>query len=664
MISVGILTVSDRVSQGAAVDKSGPTLKDLVESKLGGTVVVQEVVPDDVGEIQARISRWADEKRADLILTTGGTGFGVRDVTPEAVAPILDKNAPGLSTAMLVASLSITPMAALSRPICGVRKNSIIVTLPGSTKGSVENLQALLPVLPHALELCRGEPGAGEQTHRRMQAASGHHDCGHHHEAKTKTHHQHHHHHHHHHQGRALDQQMLSLDTPVALRPRESPFPMIGFDEALSIVLQHAQRLPAEKRRVDVDLSGYYLAEDVHAKEPVPGYRASIVDGYAVIASDGVGEFPVVSGLLAGPGSGPELELTPGKIARVTTGAPVPKGATAVIMVEYTTVVSASDDGKIEHVVRINKAAHEGQDIREIGSDISMGERILRKGEQITPIGGEIGAMASVGVSEMSVFRKPIVSILSTGNELVQHDSMEPLRYGQIRDTNRPSLRMAIESCGYQVVDLGIAPDSPEELAAVVRTGLERSDVLVTTGGVSMGELDLLKPVLLNKIGARIHFGRVALRPGKPTTFATVTSQDAAPPKLIFSLPGNPVSALVTFYLFVLPSLKKLSGSTDPCLPKILVTLPERVRLDSRPEFQRAHVSASYDSTGMKLVAYTTGGQRSSRVMSMKSANALLILPAAADSAAFLEPGTNVEAYLLGPLDTAPSRSPGTHGLS
>jgi gephyrin len=256
--------------------------------------------------------------------------------------------------------------------------------------------------------------------------------------------------------------------------------------------------------------------------------------------------------------------------------------------------------------------------------------------------------LASVGVREVAVYKRPVVGVLSTGDEIVEHDREGALRLGEVRDTNRPGLIAAARKWGYEVVDLGIASDKPGSLEEVLRDGLRRVDLVITTGGVSMGELDLLKPTIERALGGTIHFGRVAMKPGKPTTFATVPVKDndgERVSKVIFSLPGNPASALVTFHLFVLPSLRQMSGIDPPGLPRVPVILSHDFSLDkSRPEYHRAIVSVGSDGV---LSATSTGGQRSSRVGSLKGANALLCMPSGPEP---LRKGAKVEALLMGSL--------------
>jgi gephyrin len=217
-----------------------------------------------------------------------------------------------------------------------------------------------------------------------------------------------------------------------------------------------------------------------------------------------------------------------------------------------------------------------------------------------------------------------------------------------VRDTNRPTLIAAAREWGYEVVEMGIAADKATLLEDVLRDTLRDVDLVITTGGVSMGELDLLKPTIERSLGGTIHFGRVAMKPGKPTTFATVPVKNNAGErvsKVIFSLPGNPASALVTFHLFVLPALHQMSGVSPPGLPRVPVVLAHDFPVDkSRTEYHRAVVSVGSDGV---LAATSTGSQMSSRVGSMKAANALLCIPNGPEP---LRKGAKVEALLMGSL--------------
>lgn len=319
-------------------------------------------------------------------------------------------------------------------------------------------------------------------------------------------------------------------------------------------------------------------------------------------------------------------------------------------MVEDTIIRSMTDDGREEEEIEIlTDQVKPDENIREIGSDIRTGEVVLRKGEEITAVGGELGLLASVGKAEVLAYKKPIIGVLSTGDEIVPHDRPGPLQLGEVRDCNRPTLMAAITGCGFQVADLGIAKDKPGSLEEHLRRAFRTVDVIVTSGGVSMGELDLLKPTVERALGGTIHFGRVAMKPGKPTTFATVRLKDdtgAPTTKLIFGLPGNPASALVTAHLFVLPSLHLSSGKEAPYgLPRVRAVLDGDVGCDAkRAEYHRVVLKAGEDGL---LHATSTGGQRSSKVSSLRRANGLLCLPA---EDRVMGKGDVVDALVMGAL--------------
>jgi len=251
--------------------------------------------------------------------------------------------------------------------------------------------------------------------------------------------------------------------------------------------------------------------------------------------------------------------------------------------------------------------------------------------------------LATVGITNIPVITPPIVAILSTGDELVNPD--QSIDSGMIRDSNRSMLLSALQGAGYgcwSTIDLGIAKDTQEEISRKIYEGLDKADVLITSGGVSMGELDLIKP-LLERQGC-VHFGKVLMKPGKPLTFATVQRGDKK--KLIFGLPGNPVSSIVTFYLVCVPALRKLSGFKDFNLPTVDAIINQSLKLDpERPEYHRATVHWSHAEKC--FVAESTGNQASSRLLSMRTANALLILPQAEGQ---LEPRSFVKAILINPL--------------
>ncbi|XP_056914108.1 gephyrin-like isoform X2 [Takifugu flavidus] len=728
---VGILTVSDSCFRNLAEDRSGVNLKDLVHdpSLLGGVIVAYKIVPDEIDEIKETLLEWCDDLELNLILTTGGTGFAPRDVTPEATKEVIEREAPGMALAMLMGSLNVTPLGMLSRPVCGIRGKTLIINLPGSKKGSQECFQFILPALPHAIDLLREATVGVKATHAALQqlpssspplsnAHSNAHSNTHTMERGTqceeeedeeddrrRSRHAHNHHHHQHGSShitaaaiaakipdsiisrgvQVLPRDSASLSstpsespratqansrlstascpTPkvqsrcgsnenilrashsavdirkVARRHRMSPFPLTSMDKAFITVLEMTPILGIEVINYRDGL-GRVLAQDIYAKDNLPPFPASVKDGYAVRAADGPGDRFIMGESQAG--QQPTHTIMPGQVMRVTTGAPIPCGADAVVQVEDTELLRESEDGTEELEVRIMVQARPGQDIRPIGHDIRRGECVLAKGTHMGP--SEIGLLATVGMTEVSVHKFPVVAVMSTGNELLNpEDDLHP---GKIRDSNRSTLLSTIQEHGYPTINLGIVGDNPDDLLSALHEGISRADVIITSGGVSMGEKDYLKQVLDIDLHAQIHFGRVFMKPGLPTTFATVDIDGAR--KLIFALPGNPVSAVVTCNLFVIPALRKMQGILDPRPTIIKARLSCDVKLDPRPEYHRCILTWHHQEP--LPWAQSTGNQVSSRLMSMRSANGLLMLPPKTEQYVELRKGEVVDVMVIGRL--------------
>ncbi|XP_071238350.1 gephyrin a isoform X6 [Salvelinus alpinus] len=738
-IRVGILTVSDSCFRNLAEDRSGVNLKDLVHdpSLLGGVISSYKIVPDEIDEIKETLVDWCDEKELNLILTTGGTGFAPRDVTPEATKEVIEREAPGMALAMLMGSLQVTPLGMLSRPVCGIRGKTLIINLPGSKKGSQECFQFILPALPHAIDLLRDADVKVKDVHEALEdlpspppplsppvtlnsiACTQTEDKGVQCEdddddeddekmkdrclMSTEHHHAHHLHSHGHNSHitaaaiaakipdsiisrgvQVLPRDTTSLSTTpsespraqatsrlstascptpkvqsrcgskenilrashsavditkVARRHRMSPFPLTSMDKAFITVLEMTPVLGTEIINYR-DGMGRVLAQDVYAKDNLPPFPASVKDGYAVRAADGPGDRFIIGESQAG--QQPTHTVMPGQVMRVTTGAPIPCGADAVVQVEDTELLRESDDGTEELEVRILVQARPGLDIRPIGHDIKRGECVLSKGTHMGP--SEIGLLATVGVTEVEVQKFPVVAVMSTGNELLNpEDDLHP---GKIRDSNRSTLLATIQEHGYPTINLGIVGDNPDDLLNALNEGISRADVIITSGGVSMGEKDYLKQVLDIDLHAQIHFGRVFMKPGLPTTFATVDIDGAR--KLIFALPGNPVSAVVTCNLFVIPALRKMQGILDPRPTIIKARLSCDVKLDPRPEYHRCILTWHHQEP--LPWAQSTGNQMSSRLMSMRSANGLLMLPPKTEQYVELHKGEVVDVMVIGRL--------------
>ncbi|XP_057381819.1 gephyrin-like [Daphnia carinata] len=618
-ISVGLLTVSDRCFRQLTKDISGSCMRELVDggSHLKAKVLVEECVPDELEAITTVLTNWCDSMKVNLIFTLGGTGFSPRDVTPEATKAVIEKEAPGLSLAMIKMSLEITPLAMLSRPVCGIRKKSLIVNLPGSPKAVKECFQIIAPSLQHAVDLITGSNDVAE-THKRMQSSAlpaieHHHSC----------------------------QNARPVDAgTVAFRPRHSTFPMISVEEAQHIVLNHCNVTAYEA--IDyMSCVGRVLASDIFSRDPLPPFPASMKDGYAVIAADGLGVRQVIGASIAGSQLA-EIKVHPGYCARISTGAPLPPGADSVIMVEETKLISATEDGQEELQIEIMAQVRRGQEIRATGCDIKEGDLVLERGTVLTPT--DVGILATVGQTKVEVYALPIVAVLSTGNEL--QESKIDLQSGRIRDSNRPALLTFLKQQGFPTFDAGIAEDHPKALHQRITAAFEEADVLVSTGGVSMGEMDLLRHILVSRFNAVIHFGRVDMKPGKPTTFASC--QYDGKTKLIFALPGNPVSAIVTCHLFVIPACKKMSDHEKHLPIRIKAELSNSTglfHLDSRPEYHR--VTLQWHSGKPVPSAISTGNQRSSRLQSMNRANGLAILPSKTPEILTIPNGTIVDVLVI-----------------
>ena len=404
--------------------------------------------------------------------------------------------------------------------------------------------------------------------------------------------------------------------------PRVSAYPMVLVGEALETILAHAE--PLGRETVELTRArGRFLAQDVTADADLPGLPRSSVDGYAVIAGDDAAELEVLEEVTAGRlGS---THVRPGSAVRIMTGGTLPPGADAVVMVEE--VEETDGRALLQHRPR------RGENVHPPGMDLSRGQLVLARGTRIGP--AEVGLLATIGCVDVPVYRRPRVAVLATGDELVEpHQTPPP---GLVRDSNRYALMCAAEEAGAEIAWQAHARDEEDALERAMRDGLAAADVLLTSGGVSMGTRDLIKP-LLDKL-ATIQFGRVSFKPGKPLTFATT-----AEGKLAFGLPGFPVSSLITFEIFVRPALLKAGGAERVFRPRVRVALGHDVRPDPvRPEYQRASVRWEDD----RFVARTTGLQSSSRLMSIVGANALLELQPGGQ---VLPTGTMVQALLLANL--------------
>ncbi|XP_060843810.1 gephyrin isoform X1 [Rhopalosiphum padi] len=445
-IKVGILTISDTRTPSASnidsIDSSGHNLIKLINDSNvieSAKVVQYDCVTDDYDQIQAKMSEWCSERKVDVLLSTGGTGFSSRDVTPEATLGLVQKLTPGISQAIMNESLKLTPMAMLSRAVSGIYEKTLIINLPGSTKASKECLYVVARAIPHAVSLIKDETEISKQFHKQLDFTANN------------------------------ESKVPECVTKIACRHRESQFPKISMKSALNILKEHA-------------------------------------------------------------------------------------------VLQYT------ENNKIKY---------------------------------------------------------PTIWIFSTGDELENIS-------GYIRDTNSVMIKQILEQDHYkgQVFNFGIVRDNWDDLCKRFEEAFNNADIIVTSGGVSMGEKDLIKHVLKEHFKSKIHFGRVNMKPGMPTTFVTLFFKDKK--KYIFCLPGNPVSAGVCTHLFLLPYLRSVSGKKI-IIHSLKAKLTHSINdLDIRPEYRRALLK--YEN-GELYVSCLTNYQQSSRLLSFVGSNCLLHLPSLSNEA-------------------------------
>jgi molybdopterin molybdotransferase len=382
--------------------------------------------------------------------------------------------------------------------------------------------------------------------------------------------------------------------------------------EAQHVILETVATLGVEPVKLEQSL-GRVLAEDIKANRNLPPYDVSAMDGFAVRSAD-VANLPATLEIIEEiqAGSMPTKVIQAGQCARIMTGAPMPQGADAVIRVEDTKVVL--QDGRLPpNSVQFVVAVKPGNYIRLHGEHMHTGDVVLKAGTEITP--GVIGVLATVKAAQIAVYHRPRVAILSTGNELEGMD--EPINLNKIPDSNTYAVMAQVQALGIEPVLLGIARDDPAELEQYLRRGLEY-DMLLVSGGTSMGEYDFLRPCI-EKLGVKMIFWGVATRPGHPLTFGKTAKT------VVFGLPGYPVSSMVCFEEFVLPALRHMMGNQRLYRRTVTARLAHPVRTQpGRTEFIRVlltHTEAGY-------VVNTTGTQSSGVLLSVARADGLMVVPA------------------------------------
>jgi molybdopterin molybdotransferase len=385
---------------------------------------------------------------------------------------------------------------------------------------------------------------------------------------------------------------------------------MISVAEHLGRILDVVQPLSPLALGL-MDAHGCVLTEDVVAPAPLPGFDNSAVDGYAVRLADVASAteqepvvLPVTGDVAAGPAS--PLRVSGGSCVRIMTGAMVPAGADAVIPVEWT-------DGGVATVV-VRRAPSAGANVRRAGEDVAEGDTVLTAGTHLGAV--QIGLAAAVGRSRLLVRPRPRVVVVSTGSELVE--AGQPLGPGRIVDANSPALTAAAVEAGAIAYRVGIVPDDPRALAATLEDQLVRADVLVTSGGVSVGAYDVVKEVL-SQLGT-VSFDKVAMQPGMPQGFGTI-GPDATP---VFGLPGNPVSALVSFEAFVRPALRKMLGATPLERPRVRAVTSSELR---SPRAKTSFLRVALTVEEGRYVVTPVSGTGSHLLAGMSRATALAVVP-------------------------------------
>jgi molybdopterin molybdotransferase len=385
--------------------------------------------------------------------------------------------------------------------------------------------------------------------------------------------------------------------------------PLVPLEQVQAAILDAVTALEP----IDVatrDALGLVLAADVVTAEDVPPFANTAMDGYAVRAEDTTGAAPgaevrlrVVGELAAG--HAPDVAVGPGEAVRIMTGAPMPAGADAIVIVERTT--RDGPDG-----VAIEAEARAGQHIRDAGGDVSVGDRVFAAGTRLRA--AHIGMLHSVGAQTVRAFPRPRVGVLSTGDELVESGSLAP---GQIRDSNRPMLLGLVSEAGMEPVDLGVARDDEALIIATLEDAFARCDAVLTSGGVSMGDYDYVKAAL-DRLGS-LDWYQVAIKPAKPLAFGVVRGTP------VFGLPGNPVSSLVSFELFARPALLLQAGDADRSRPVVTARAAHAFSRKPDGKLHLDRVRVAWQGDG--YVAESTGNQASNALSATALANGLALLP-------------------------------------
>ncbi len=384
---------------------------------------------------------------------------------------------------------------------------------------------------------------------------------------------------------------------------------MIDIDNAVNIICKNANKLPLEKKDI-LSCLNKVLAEDIYSKDNLPPFDKSAMDGYAVKSEDTkncdaqkIIKFDIRGLIKAGDFC--EKELRSGQAFKIMTGAPLPKGADAVIEIEKVEVE--------DNILKIFQVVDKDNNVIKLGEEIRAGELALKAGSTIRPV--EIGLLASLGYSSVNVYKSPTIALIITGDELIDINSK--LQRGKIRNSNEYSLKALIKNLGAEILSLGIVPDEKDKLKEKVKYALENADIVITSGGASIGDFDFVDNIL-KEIEADIKYTSVAIKPGKPVTFAIYKE------KLFFSLPGNPLSLITTFEEFVKPAIEKMMGKQieDKGIFSVILTEDFKVK-----KGRKKYVYVEIKEDNGKHYAYKIGSQCSNHLMTMSKANGIIIIP-------------------------------------
>jgi molybdopterin molybdotransferase len=400
---------------------------------------------------------------------------------------------------------------------------------------------------------------------------------------------------------------------------------MVSVEEALKRILDSVSPLGLEKVSV-LDALGRVIGEDIYAGRAIPPKDHSAMDGYALRSVDTRGtspENPVVLDAIEDIAAGaiPKMRIEAGQAARIMTGAPLPEGADAIVRME--------DARKEADRVILIAEARIGQDIRRAGDDVRIGEKVISRGEIIRP--AEVGMLASLGRSFISIYQRPLVAIIATGDELAEID--EPPTPWKIVGSNSYSLAALVKECGGIPLQAGIAKDRLEDLSAKFRAAM-RADLILSSGGVSVGDYDLVKE-LMKEAGNRMQFWQVAMKPGRPLAFGSLGDIP------IVGLPGNPVATVVCFEQFIRPAILKMMGHVNLFRRTVRARLREDIK---KKKGTRHFIRARIQRDGEDYIVVTTGKQGSGVLKSMVRANGLIVLP---EEATVVRKGATVTVQLL-----------------